>query len=175
MRKFYDVYKEKQTKSEQLFEGKVLNEFKGVYKALLEKYHIVDFYTLNEEEQITFLAEMNSFWTKEEGLSEKGAKFMRIRSDVLSESSTPLQKKNFLKNKATTIINETLRQSEIKFKIYDIIDEMYNEIKASQLSDILSPDMISNIIRESFNGTIDKFLTEITTELNESSKKVSKK
>jgi hypothetical protein len=172
MRKFHDVYKEKQTKAAEIFEGRVIGEFKSVYSTLLEKYRISDFYTLNEEEQLTFLAELNSYWTEEEGLSEKGHKFLQIRSDVLSESSTTLQKRNFLKNKAAVIVSETLRQSELKWKIYDIIDEMYSEIQAKGITDVLSPDIISDIIHESLKLSVDGFVKEIRTELNESAKEV---
>lgn len=172
MRKFYDVYKEKQTKATELFENRVLGEFKSVYSTLLDKYRISDFYTLNEEEQVTFLAELNSYWTEEEGLSEKGKKFLQIRSDVLSESSTILQKRNFLKNKTSVVISEALRQSELKWKLYDIIDEMYTEIQAKGVTDILSPDIISDIIQESIKLSTDNFVKEIRLELNESAKEV---
>jgi hypothetical protein len=172
MRKFHDVYKEKQNKAIELFENQVLNDFKNVYSTLLDKYGISDFYALNEEEQVTLLAELNSYWNEDEGVSEKGKKFLQIRSDVLSESSTSLQKKNFFKNKATVIINETIRQSDLKWKLYDIIDEMFNEVQASSVTDVLSPDIISDIIQESVKTTLDNFIKEIRTELNESAKEV---
>ena len=174
MKKFHSVFKDKQNKATELFENKVLGEFKNVYSILLEKYKIVDFYKLNEEEQVTFLAELNSYWSEEEGLSDKGQKFIQIRSDVLSESSTTLQKKNYLKDKTSLIISESIRQSGVKWKLYDIIDEMYKEIKASGISDILSPDMITNIIHESFTVSLNEFTSEIKHELTESSKKNSK-
>jgi len=172
MRKFYDVYKEKQTKSIELIEGKVLDDFKCIYSALQTKYDISDFYALNEEEQVTFLAEMNSYWNEKEGTSERGKKFLLTRSDVLSENSTSLQKKNYLKNKTSVIISETLRQSDLKWKIYDIIDEIYSETQAKAISDILSPDLISEIVNESFKVSLDNFVNEIKTELNESEKEV---
>jgi hypothetical protein len=115
---------------------------------------------------------LNSYWSEEEGVSERGKKFLQTRSDVLSESSTSLQKKNFFKNKAAVIINETIRQSELKWKLYDIIDEMFNEVQASNVADILSPDIISDIIQESVKTTLDKFIKEIRTELNQSAVEV---
>lgn len=175
MRKFHDIYKEKQTRAFEVFETKILSEFKDVYKTLLEKYNISDFYTLNEEEQTSFLVELNSFWSEEEGTSEKGKKFLKTRSNILSESSTTLQKKNFLKSKTSNIINETLRQSNIKWKIYDIIDEMYNEISASGILDILSPEVMTNIIKESFEDSLTKFVNEINNELLESVKEIDEK
>lgn len=174
MRKFHDVYKEKQNRSIELLESRVLGEFKDVYKALLEKYSISDFYALNEEHQVTFLAELNSYWTEEEGLSDRGKKFMQIRSDVLSESSTALQKKNYLKNKTVTIISETLRQSDLKWKIYDVIDEMYSEIRAKGITDILSPDVITTIIQEALSLSAGRFMSEIKNELNESAKEIDR-
>lgn len=172
MKKFHDVYKEKQNRALEVFENKVLTDFKNVYGTLLDKYNTSDFYTLNEEQQDTFTAELNSFWTEESGLTEKGSKFLQIKSDVLSESSTTLQKRNFLKDKAVKIINETLRQSDMKWKLYDIIDEMYSEIDASNLGDILSPESITKVIKESFETTLSKFVKEINHELNESAKEV---
>lgn len=172
MRKFHVVYKEKQNRSNELFETKILSDFKNVYSTLLNKYSIVDFYNLNEEGQITFLAELNSFWDEEKGILEKGKKFLQIRSDVLSENSTTLQKKNFLKNKVSVIISESIRQSQVKWKIYDIINEMYNELQASTLVDILSPEIISNIIEESFQNSLNDFMNEINHELTTSAKEV---
>lgn len=172
MRKFHIVYKEKQNRANKLFETKILSDFKNIYSALLNKHSIVDFYNLNEEEQVTFLAELNSFWDEKQGLLEKGKKFLQIRSDVLSENSTTLQKKNFLKNKASAIISESIRQSQVKWKIYDIIDEMYHEIQASDIVDILSPEIISDIIEESFQNSLNDFITEIKHELTTSAKEV---
>jgi len=171
MRKYHDIFKEKQARANHLRENKILVDFKNVYSVLLEKYSITDFYTLNEEEQITFLAELNSFWDESAGISKKGNKFLTIRSDVLSETSTTLQKKNYLKDKTFSIINETLRQSEIKYKIYDIIDEMYNEIKAENVNDILSTDNILKIVNESFSTSLNDFILNMKHELNESQKK----
>ncbi len=175
MKKFHDVYKKKQNRALEVFENKVLSDFKNVYSTLLDKYNINDFYKLNEEQQETFSAELNSFWTEENGLTEKGEKFLQVKSDVLSESSTTLQKRNFLKDKTTKIINETLRQSEMKWKLYDIIDEMYSEVEASNLGDILSPESITNVIKESFEISLSKFVKEINHELNESDKDSKKK
>lgn len=172
MRKFHTVYKEKQNRAAELFEAKVVNEFKDVYSTLLDKYSITDFYALNEEEQMTFLAELNSYWSEEEGVSEKGQKFLRTRSDVLSESSTTLQKKNFLKDKASVIISESLRQGGVKWKIYDIIDEMYKEIRATDINEVLAPNIITDIIKESFVNSLNKFMKEMRYELTESAKEV---
>jgi len=172
MRKFHTVYKEKQNRAAELFEAKVVNEFKDVYGTLLDKYSITDFYTLNEEEQMTFLAELNTYWSEEGGISDKGQKFLRTRSDVLSESSTTLQKKNFLKDKASVIISESLRQGGVKWKIYDIIDEMYNEIQATDINEVLAPDVITNIIKESFVSSLNQFMKEMRHELTESAKEI---
>lgn len=175
MRKFNEVFKEKQNRSNEIFENKLLGEFKTIYGTLLEKYSISDFYTLNEEEQITFLNELNTYWNEEEGSTEKGKKFLQIRSDVLSENSTSLQKTNYLKDKSSKIILETIRQSELKWKLYDVIDEMYSEINAKGLNDILAPENITSIIQESFNIALNKFVSEIKTELNESVTSINEK
>jgi len=168
MRKFDVVYKEKQDRATELFEHEILNSFKNIYGLLLEKYQINDFYNLNEETQISFLTELNTYWVEEEGLTDKGKMFLRTKSDILCESSTTLQKKNVLKNKSITIINEVLRQSNLKWKLYDILDEMYKNIKASDISDILSPNNITDIFKESFQSTLSQFLLNIKKELNSS-------
>ncbi len=174
MRKFNIVFKEKQNRSAELKESKVLGDFKNLYNALLEKYGIFDFYSLNEEEQLTFLTELNSYWTEEDGLLDRGKKFMQIRSDVLSESSTVLQKKNFLRGKASVIISEILRQSNLKWKLYDIIDEMYGEVNAKGLADVLTPETIVTILNESLKDSSEVFIEEISKELNESAREIDR-
>lgn len=176
MRKFHEIYKEKQTRATELLDDKILNEFKDVYSTLLSKYGISDFYSLNEEAQNTFLTELNIYWSENEGLTEKGTRFLKVRSDVLSESSTTLQKRNFLRNKASRIISETIRQSDLKWKLYDVLDEMYKETSSKRIDDVLTPSTVSDIIQETFNNTIQSFIGEIKTELNESAKnKIVKK
>jgi hypothetical protein len=167
MRKFNEIYKEKQSIANGIIETKVLNEFKNTYSILLDKYSVSDFYALNEEEQNTFLCELNSYWNETEGLTEKGKKFCQIRSDVLSESSTALQKKNFLKNKTLAVVSETIRQSGLKWKLYDVLDEMYKETQAKEISEVLSSESITNIFQESFKTTLDNLVLEIKNELNE--------
>ena len=56
MRKFQEIFREKQARALQINEGIVLEDFKKVYSALLEKYNIVDFYSLNEKYQQVFCA-----------------------------------------------------------------------------------------------------------------------
>ena len=174
MRKFGTLYKEQQTQFEALKEGKVLDQFKSVYSALLEKYNITEFYELNEKYQKVFLTELNSYWTEEDGLLEKGEKFLSKNSDMLNESSTTLQKKNFLKKKSLDTINETIRQSDLKWKIYAVLDEMYKETEAEKISDVLSPDIITDVIKESFVDSVKEILGEINFELTESSKSEEK-
>lgn len=170
MRKFDTVFKEKVYESEKIHEAKIVSEFKRIYNALLEHYNLTAIHDLNEKSQISFLTELNQYWSEETGLSEMGKGFLQKRSLRLNENSTPLQKKNYLKSKTTLLLNETLRQHDIKYKIYSIIDEMYTQIKGSNLNDILSPDMIHAIISEAFNESITKFTDNIKTELSESAK-----
>ena len=170
MRKFGDVYKQKLNESELRQETKILNEFKAVYNAMLEHYGLRAVKQLNEESQISFLTELNRYWTEEEGITEKGQNFLQKRSISLNENSTAIQKKNFLRAKSYTVINETLRQSNVKFKLYDVIDEMYRQLNASGLGDILSPDTITAIISESFNKSLTDFTNNMNMELKESAK-----
>ncbi len=168
MKKFSDIYKEKAEKHDLLQENKVLDEFKKVYGALLEHYGLKSIHDLDDESQLSFLTELNHYWSEKEGLSEKGQKFLLKRSVELNENSTAVQKKNFLKEKATIVIKETLRQSDLKFKLYNVVDEIFQQTKASDLKDVLSPDMITTIIAESFAKSLDEFTANINKELSES-------
>ena len=154
MRKFNTVLKEKQTKEEQLSEKKVLGQFKRVYDALLEKYGITGFRELPEKGQSIFLNELNSYWSEEEGISESGVKFLSTRGKALNEHSSEEQKKNFLQEKANIVIGETLRQAEVKWKIYNILDEMYTETKASKISEVVSSKTAIDILKEAFQKNI---------------------
>lgn len=170
MRKFGDVYKEKMSESQTRKENQVLEDFRLVYSAMLEHYGLNSVHQLNEESQLSFLTELNHYWSEEEGINERGQQFLDKRSMALNESSTAIQKKNFLKAKSYAIINETLRRSNIKYRLYDIVDEMYKQLNASDLSDILSPDMITTIINESFLKCLNEFTQNINKELSESAR-----
>jgi len=165
MRKFNAVFKEKQAITEKKIEEKILNEFKNVYSNLLDQYNAVNFYDLDEDTQVAFLRELNEYWSAEEGLSNKGHKFLKNKSTILTESSTKLQKKTFLKNKTTAIISETLRQSEIKKKIYNVLDEMFKSTNSKEITDVLPVDSISGTILESFGSVLEELMTEIVYEL----------
>jgi len=171
MRKFGEVYKEKLNESEQLHESKIVNDFRQIYNALLEHYNLTAIHDLNEKSQVSFLTELNHYWTEEGGLNELGQNFLKKRSPRLTENSTPLQKKNYLKNKASVLLSETMRQNDLKFKVYSVIDEMYGMVKGEEISDVLSPNMISDIITEAFAESLDEFITNIRTEISESAKK----
>jgi len=167
MRKFHQVFKEKQNISEQILEEKLLSEFKDVYSNLLEQYQILEFNYLDENTQVAFLRELNEYWTEEEGLSKKGINFLKTKSSLLTEDSTSLQKKHYLKNKATIIISEALRQSGLKNRLYDVLDEMFKSTKATDISEVLSTDSISGTILESFGISLQDLMTEIVYEISD--------
>jgi hypothetical protein len=170
MRKFNTVLKEKQTKEEQLSEKKVLGQFKRVYDALLERYSVTEFGVLSEKAQNVFLSELNAYWSEAEGVSEMGVKFLSTRGRSLNEHSSTEQKKNFLHEKTNIVISEMIRQSELKNKIYGVIDEMYNEVKATALPDVLPANVIFETVKEAFVKSVKTLLTEINYEIKESSK-----
>jgi hypothetical protein len=165
MRKFTEVFKEKQTISESLLETKLLQDFKSVYSALLENYETKEFYDLEEDSQVAFLKELNEYWSEESGISTKGEKFLKDRSILITESSTDSQKKRYLKSKSSIIISEALRQTQIKNKIYQILDEMYKNTEASDIDEVLAPSSISETILESFGESIQKLMSEIIYEI----------
>ena len=171
MRKFGEVYKEKLNESEQLHESKIVNDFRQIYNALLEHYNLTAIHDLNEKSQISFLTELNQYWTEEGGLNELGQNFLKKRSPRLTENYTPLQKKNYLKSKVSVLLSETMRQTDLKYKVYSVIDEMYKMVKGEEITDVLSPNMISDIITEAFAESLDDFITNIRTEISESVKK----
>jgi len=175
MKKFSAIYKEKVSEAEILQENMVLDSFRKIYGAMLEHYGLTSIHDLNDESQVSFLTELNHYWSDEEGLNEKGEKFLLKRSMSLNENSTAVQKKNFLKDKSYAVISETLRQTNLKFKLYDIIDEMYKQINASNLKDILSADMITSIISESFIKSLNEFSENINKELKESAQTIETK
>jgi len=170
MRNFNDVYKEKVNESEQLHESKIVGDFRKIYNALLEHYNLTAIHDLNEKSQLAFLTELNQYWSEEGGLNEEGGEFLEKRSLRLTENSTPLQKKNFLKSKTTILLNETMRQNDVKYKVYSIIDEMYKQVKGGSIEDVLSPNMISDILTEAMAESLDNLITTIRTEINESIK-----
>lgn len=174
MRKFNDVYKEKQTKAFESNESKVLLDFKNVYSGLLEKYNCVSYNNLGRSARDSFLFELNKYWNEGSGITKDGEKFIQNKSVMINEHSTVLQKKNFLKNKVKAALYENINGHNMKWKIYDILDEMYEQIKVSSINEILTVDMIDMIIRESFNEVANKFFEEIRFELNESSKPKTK-
>lgn len=169
MRKFGEVYKEKMNEAVQVHESIIVNDFRKIYNALLEHYNLTAIHDLNEKSQVAFLSELNQYWTEEEGLSDLGKNFLQKKETRLTENSTPLQKKNFLKGKAGVLLSETLRQTDVKYKLYGVIDEMYTQVQGENINDVLSPDMISNIIVEAFAESLDEFVKNIRHELAESS------
>jgi len=172
MIKYGDIYKKKLNESETQHENKVLTEFKVIYNTLLEHYNLKSVHQLNENSQTSFLTELSKYWDENNGLSEKGKNFLLNHETTLNENSTSTQKKNFLREKSYLVINETLRQSNIKYKLYDIIDEMYNQLNASNIREILTPDMITNIISESFSKSLNEFVSNVNLELSESAKTI---
>jgi hypothetical protein len=170
MRRFGEIYKQKLNESEERQENKILEDFKVVYAAMLEQYGLTSVHQLDEESQTSFLTELNHYWSEEEGVSEKGYQFLQKRSMALNENSTAVQKKNFLREKSFAIINESFRQTELKWRLYDVIDEMYKQLKANDVADILTPEMITGIISESLQKSTEKLLNNIYKELSESAK-----
>lgn len=170
MKKFGEIYKSKLIEAETRTETKILEEFKLIYNAMLEHYNLRSIHQLNEKEQLSFLTEFNYYWKEDTGLNEKGNEFLNKRSMILNENSTIIQRKNFLKTKSYAVINETLRQSNLKYNLYDIIDEMYKQLNAKNINEVLSPDSIVNIISKSLNESLIEFTKRIYMELSDSAK-----
>lgn len=175
MKKFSQAYKEKLQEAEERQENKIVSDFRLVYNAMLEHYNIKAIHDLDDQSQISFLTELKHYWSEEEGISEKGEKYVQSRSLVLNENSTSTQKKNFLKKKMNLVINETLRQAELKWRIYDVIDEAYNQLSAEDLRDILAPEAITEIVKECLTESFTNLSSSINTELCESAKEEKKK
>ena len=118
MRKFNEIYKIKMNESETRQESKILEDFKAIYNAMLENYGLQSVHQLDEKTQTAFLTELNHYWSEEEGLNDKGQNFLVKRSMTLNENSTAAQKKNYFREKSFIIINETIRQIDMKDKLY---------------------------------------------------------
>jgi len=171
MRKFGEIYKEKLNEASDQQESKILKDFKSIYSVMLEHYGIVSVHDLDPKTERSFLTELNKYWSEDGGLTKSGKEFLKDRRFTLNENSTSNQKKIFLKNKSKIMLNEIMRQTNLKFKLYNIIDEMYNQISASNLTDVLPADSIVDIIKESFSESLTKFFGNIRHELRDSSKK----
>lgn len=174
MRKFGEVYKKKMNEAEELHESMIVEDFRKIYNALLEHYNLTAIHDLNEKSQVAFLTELNQYWSEDEGLSELGENFLKKRTPRLNENSTPLQKKNYLKDRSALLLSETLRQNDIKHRLYTVLDEMFTQIKGEDISDVLSPKMIGDIVTEAFADSLDEFIMNIRKELTESTKKEKK-
>ena len=61
MRKFNNVYKEKQVIANKLHETKLLKGFKKIYLSLLEQYNTTDIKHLDEAQKLAFETELNEF------------------------------------------------------------------------------------------------------------------
>ena len=165
MRKFNSIVKEKQQIAESLLERKVLSEFKALYSALLEHYGTNDFKTLDSETQDAFLRELNEYWSEDEGLNKNGKNFLKHRSILLTESSTPFQKYLYLKRKAKAVVAEAFKAENLKGQIYDILNEMFESVNAKEIHDVLSPDAIGGTIIESFGSALEDLMSEIVYEI----------
>ena len=161
MRKFNTVFKEKQNESVKNHEDKILNEFKSVYTKLLENYNITNLNDLDESNKTAFTKQLNEMWDDTQGISEKGVRFLNDNCLFLTESSTPSQKKNYLKQKSSVMLKESFRQYDLK----------YEQVKGENLTDVLTPNAIVNILSETFVETTTEFLKNIQKELKESVKK----
>ena len=170
MKRFGNVLKNKQKKHNLVQEKKILIGFKKVYNALLEKYNTSSFHDIQNDHKQVFLAELNSFWSEDKGILKKGKLFLKGNSDILNEQSTNIQKKQYMKKRITPLISEVLRQSNLKWKMYDVLDEVYKGTNSQSLNDIMESDEILNTILESFQISLKSFMQEVQFELTENSK-----
>ena len=166
MRHFSEVYKTKMQEAEAFQENKVLGDFRQIYEAMIKTYGILSVHELDEPTKLSFLTELNHYWDDENGLNEKGERYIVKSSMTLNENSTVVQKKNFLKTKVTVIVNEVIRQSNLKTKLYDTLDEMYKSVKAKNLSDVLPPESITKIFNEAINESVTVFVRDVNKELS---------
>lgn len=171
MKKFKAVLKTKQKNHELVQEKKILLSFKKVYNTLLEKYETSSFHKINETNKPIFLAELNSYWSEDKGLLKKGRLFLKGDSDLLNEKSSNIQRKQYMKKRITPLISEVLRQSNLKWKMYDVIDEVYKGTNATSLNEAMSPNNIMDTVLESFQLSLREFMTEVQYELKENSSK----
>ena len=167
MRKFNEVYKKKQQITNKLQEQQILTNFKQVYSTLLEQYNTTDINKLDNKSKNAFITELNEYWTESDGLTKKGKRFLKNNKSILTENSTVIQKKKYLSEKAESIIDETLRTTNLKYKLYDILDEMYKETKSTDINDVLKDKLITKVIAESFKKSVGKLISEINYEISD--------
>ena len=167
MRKFNNLYKEKQVVVNKLHEKKVLRGFKKIYATLLEQYNVVNVNQLTNANKKAFITELNEYWAEKNGITKRGRLFLKDNHLLLTENSTIKQKRYFLIEKLDVLIDETLRKSQLKHKLYDVLDEMYKETKSEDIEDVLKSKTITKTIAESFSKSVGKLLAEIDYEITD--------
>ena len=165
MLKFDKILKEKQELSKKLNEQKVLKSFKKVYSLLLEQYNVPKFEKLDTSTKKAFLNELNIYWDKKKGITKKGYKFIKENKSLLTESSTPKQKAKYLKDKVTSVLEQSLNNHKVKDNIYKVLDEMYKQTKSQDIEDVLPAEEITKLIAESMSKAIGKITSEIFYEI----------
>lgn len=170
MRKFSTVLKEKQTESIKLHESKILSDFSRIYDKMLEAYETVSVNNLDDTTKAAFMTELNEYWNEDEGMNDRGRNYLNDNCVALTEKSTSLQKKKYLKKKASIVIESNFNRSNLKYNLYDVLDEMYKQINGENIKDVLSPKAIVEILKESMDKVTADFIKNVEMELTESSK-----
>ena len=167
MKKFSEVYKSEKQKVLNDRKARNINDYKAIKNALMEAYHTTDPNSLPNKKKKAFITSLNECYKKDKGLTAKGRKFLETHVLTLNENSTEEQKRYYLRKKINESVSLNLEGSGIKESITSIIDEMYKDIKASNISQVLSPSLIANIIRDTLITQVDRYMIPIYSELSD--------
>ena len=108
MKTFSSAYytSRKETRAEK--QALVEQEHSKIIAAMKKEFGINDFSSLNESEKASYRSMLNAMWDRENGLNEKGIKFLTEAAAPLTPESTPEQVKKAFQREVKANINNYL-------------------------------------------------------------------
>ena len=108
MKTFSSAYytSRKETKAEK--QALVEQEHSKIIAAMKKEFGINSFSSLNEAEKASYRSMLNAMWDRENGLTEKGVKFLTEAAAPLTPDSTPEQIKKAFQREVRANINNYL-------------------------------------------------------------------
>lgn len=99
MKSFNSIYKKQ--RSDMIVEQQIIkdNQRATLVAAIKREFGVNDFSKVSESERTSYKAMINEMWTKTEGLTEIGKKFLTESAIPLTDKSTPEQIETFFKKK----------------------------------------------------------------------------
>jgi len=169
MKKFVDVVKKQEQQQNSTKDIAITESFKTVYGNLLSDYKVTSIQQLTKTDLKAFECHVSQYFDNYNGLTEAGKNYVRTRALDLNESSSPIQKANYLKTKLASKLNVIMNEHTIKYSVYEAIDEIYSATKAVRIGDVLTPETVGKLVKENLEAKINSIVEHIMIELKESS------